>query len=554
MSFLDALFLDPATFHVWIADRADHQRGAGTVSDPYHGGLNNSGVGQFDTIMNLPQVAQPYAVIHLGPGTFQTKGYSDDGNGGWRLQRGMKILGSGIDVTTLRLTGVAPTSGQRYYAVGHPLPTSTAELLDGAEVQDLTVDCNLAGANANAACGAIRVMGNNARVRRVKVQGFGTNKAGLTAYVVSVVTACENASGVFEAANAGIEDCYAMLPGTSVATGQVVIFNTGGPDDTVPTKLELQGKSPFIRNCYVDCGVATPSLTSPMFFALSLSACRGGVAEGNQIYNTDVGGPYQATRSVRDLAVRNNFYKNVARGPFVSLGRQGANLASGSPSISWTSGVGHVTAGTSDLSSLGNGDRVLITATPSDPTVDGIYIIQNVTPTAFDVVTTTPYPRPAFLGLISKIIGAGRVIVEGNVIELVAVDGVGAPVPALAASFRDDVTGTPPSPEAPDYPIGDLIIRNNKIRYVDGRFSSSYLGYASEVVGAKNLQVQNNVIDCAPANPVRNARTGAATYFNNLTPKGGLVLGFKSDAPTRTYDELQTQADDALILAFAEVG
>ena len=58
--------------------------------------------------MTLPQVAKAYAVVHLGPGTFVTSGYSDSVSGGYQVKPGMKILGSGIDVTKLVLAAVSP--------------------------------------------------------------------------------------------------------------------------------------------------------------------------------------------------------------------------------------------------------------------------------------------------------------------------------------------------------------------------------------------------------------------------------------------------------------
>ncbi|MBI3867459.1 MAG: hypothetical protein HY299_02925 [Verrucomicrobia bacterium] len=303
MSLLDALLLDPSAFHVWVANRTDMQRGSGTITDPFHGGLNAQGVSQFDVIMNLPQVSQPYAVIHLGPGNYVTNGYADGVTGGWQIKLGMKLLGSGIDLTKLILANVSPGSPTQFYAIGHPLPTAASGMVDGVEIQDLTIDGNLAGANSNAACGAVRVMGNYARVRRVKVISWGTKNAGLTCYVISVVTSVSSGGGL-EAINSGIEDCYAVSPGTTVSSGRVTILNVGGPDDVTPATIEIHAKAPFIRNCYVDCGVTNPSFSNPMYSALSMSLCRGGVVEGNQVYNTDIGGPFQAFRSIRDLCAR----------------------------------------------------------------------------------------------------------------------------------------------------------------------------------------------------------------------------------------------------------
>ena len=118
MSLLDALLLDPAPFQVWIADRTkDRQKGSGTANDPYDGG-----VGKFDALMN--QLASvPNLMIRLGPGTFTTQGYYDGASTGWQAKRGMKILGSGVEVTQLKLAGVAQ-NGVQYFVVGHPISSS----------------------------------------------------------------------------------------------------------------------------------------------------------------------------------------------------------------------------------------------------------------------------------------------------------------------------------------------------------------------------------------------------------------------------------------------
>ncbi len=93
-----------------------------------------------------------------------------------------------------------------------------------------------------------------------------------------------------------------------------------------------------------------------------------------------------------------------------------------------------------------------------------------------------------------------------------------------------------------------MIVRSNKIHYLDGTFDTGNGGYAIHVNGAKNLHTQNNVAECAPANPARNQRCGAVTYFNNKTPSGILVQGWNSDT-SRKYDELETEAEDAFVMA-----
>src|SRR5205814_9452249 len=101
--------------------------------------------------------------VHLGPGEFQTAGYYDGLTGsGWQVKTGLRIVGSGIDVTKLKLANTTATT-QRVYAVGHALSSSTVDFF---EVSDLTIDCNFVPTQGTSwTAGAVRVMGNHSRVR-----------------------------------------------------------------------------------------------------------------------------------------------------------------------------------------------------------------------------------------------------------------------------------------------------------------------------------------------------------------------------------------------------
>ena len=59
---------------------------------------------------------------------------------------------------------------------------------------------------------------------------------------------------------------------------------------------------------------------------------------------------------------------------------------------------------------------------------------------------------------------------------------------------------------------------------------------------------QNNVLDTTATVPLANQRCGSATYFSNRTPSGVLLRGWNNDT-SRKYDELETEAEDALVLA-----
>jgi hypothetical protein len=158
-------------------------------------------------------------------------------------------------------------------------------------------------------------VGNHGRVRRIKIINWGRKSSGPDGFVVSMITA-DPASGVSGVIETGIEECIAIQPDTGTSS-PVTVFHAGPKDDT-GTNAEGFGTGPFIRNCFVDC----VALTNPLSFdirGLSMAWCKGGTVDGNQVHNTKYGGPCIGRSSSRDFVVRNNFYKNVAKGPYWNL-------------------------------------------------------------------------------------------------------------------------------------------------------------------------------------------------------------------------------------------
>jgi hypothetical protein len=158
---------------------------------------------------------------------------------------------------------------------------------------------------------------------------------------------------------------------------------------------------------------------------------------------------------------------------------------------------------------------------------------------------SSPAPQDASSPTLQKAFGVNKVVVEGNNVEL-------ATTSTVAAIQLDDGN---PALETPDYVHGDVQVRANRVRYVDGLFDPSYQGYGTEIHGAKNLTVRDNVVDSAVANPMRNMRCGFVNYFNNKRPANALIQGLQTDVtPNKKYDELQTNADDAFVLAYLKRG
>lgn len=90
----------------------------------------------FDAAMRQ---AEPEDTVYVGPGTFLTRGicgseYPRDYCPGWRMQSGMKLIGSGQ--TSLKLVGCNDNGGG--VVVGNNVNSNAV----GMVVSDLTIDCN----------------------------------------------------------------------------------------------------------------------------------------------------------------------------------------------------------------------------------------------------------------------------------------------------------------------------------------------------------------------------------------------------------------------------
>ena len=473
--------------------------------------------------------------VYLGPTAanrpFLSKGYKAEGALGWQVKPLMKIIGSGIDVTTLRLIGQPGTC----YAFGHDFAGGA---VDYFELSDLTIDCNLMVPTTlgNAVCGAVRVMGSHALVSRIKVINWGSNAA-LPLFVVSVVTA-DGASGYVGVTDCGIEEVIAISPASSPNGASITVLHAGPASDAASGSNEGYGTGPFIRNCFVDCG--SPA-AFPEYQGLSMAWCKGGIVEGNQVHNTKFGGPYCNYSTCRDLAVRNNFYKNVFKGPFWNLGTLGLSYGGGNLSRSLTVATVTVTAG----HYLTTGDRVKIAGSPNN--FDGIHQVTGTSGNTFTFDTSVTAASSSTVSSVQKVYGVDKVVVEANTIEL-ALQTSGAPDDVVGI-YLNDAALTGQDSVYPAYPHGDVIVRDNKIRYLDGATNPAYIGYGIQANGIKNLLVRNNFIEVVPSNPIRNNRCGSVGYFNDKTPTGVLIQGINEANSNKKYDELETDTELALTLA-----
>lgn len=643
MSLTDAFLLDPYPFNVWIASRGDGA-GSGTANDPWDVRTQ----ARFDAVMSSLETLYPLGqvCVHLAASPrdtngnlipYQTNGFRVSDGTGWQVRPGLKLLGSGTDVTVLKL--VNATSDSPYFAIGHALTKvvqsqTVPNAMDGVEVADLTIDCNADGSGVAGACGAVRLMGSHCRIRRIKVINWGTKSDNHPCHALSLIAALGYAESgtnfLLETVDSGIEGCIALLPSHN-SKREAVALHVGGVEAS--NGVQGYGKSPFVRNNYVDGTSAsgaqlpmvsgsgtwdgdrdlatftcrtgrvhnrtssqyvtirepgasslwngyfpiTPDANDPAIFTfpleggpedatlltcgteiwgIAVSSCRGGIVEGNQIHNLWFGGPYVDALNTKEIIVRNNTYKNVVSGPYWRAGALGQ--AGSVTSASAASGT--VTVETPYPHNLFAKEWIQMLSNGSSA---GFFQVSRIVDAYnFEYQNSS---APGGTVTFKRVQGADKVVVEGNVIELADLDATEYAAPNLADSpdylpiailLSDEAV---PSP-APPCVFGDVVIRNNKIRYLDGRMQDAptgqpMAGTGVQVARAQNLLVQNNVVEIIPAHPLQNFRcagaNGGVKYFNNQTPTGVIVQGYEGELGF-SYSELATEAEDAFILAYLE--
>jgi hypothetical protein len=207
---------------------------------------------QFDEIMSS---LLANTTIHLGPGVFETRGFTLATPSNWQPKSGWKLLGSGMVVTVLKFV-CASSANLAYSAIGNFF-YDPAYLVDGLEIADLTVDCNLGGQAIAGydfppiACAAINVSGSHIRLRRIRAINFGTFHLSLECFVVQAAQGQPYLPELPEVVDCVIEDCVIEQPAlnnywlsTCLHVGAGERFSDG---------VTTYHRACVIRNCVVDC-------------------------------------------------------------------------------------------------------------------------------------------------------------------------------------------------------------------------------------------------------------------------------------------------------------
>ena len=339
------------------------------------------------------------------------------------------------------------------------------------------------------------------------------------------------------------------------------------------------------------------------FRAIAVSSCLNAVVEQNQIHNCWIGGPYQSplddsvseptspptlareerldplnALNTRSLVVRDNYYRNVAVGPYFNMGgvsgwaavptsiidNQGAHLVSGDiPHVhNWDSHLWvNARVGVKWWKILSPSTyeefvrlHEVIALEPSIPR-----FVIAITP---DLGNPVPFPHiPKAYQIVS---GTDYLVIEGNQIYLADLDETEFAIKEypLAANPAEQryraygivVADNEISPVGGVYAHRQVFIRNNRIGYPDGQTLPVLPGLGRPVgggmmlAGIKQLHVTHNVLELQGIHPLRTHRCGMARFFHNNRPNGELIPGYRWESESY-YDEPESIVEDAFVLS-----
>ena len=233
---IDALLLEPDMEEFYLVNAGDAGEGDGTIGDPHQ----VPDAVAFDALMNSYS-AQTNITFHLGPGDFLTNGF---GNGiGWKPKTGWRFVGTGMDVTTLKLSG-SFTAHQEYFVIGG----SDTDVADGFEIHDLTLDANLPSIPTSVAAGGIKVFGSGIRIHDIRVINFGTRSNLVPGRAVVTAGAYPGNPEPFDCV---VEDCEIDLPFSNSVREIHCTVLAGG--EGAADGFMVYHRGCVVRNCYIDC-------------------------------------------------------------------------------------------------------------------------------------------------------------------------------------------------------------------------------------------------------------------------------------------------------------
>jgi len=265
--------------------RTDGKDGAGTAADPFDAGTQV----KFDALFKS---FGSNTLIHLGPGTYHTKGAV-----GFGVKPYGKIRGSGYEVTRI----IQDRSGVIHSTVfrGHA---------DGAEIEDLSIDCGfqnqqVVNGRIKANASAIGLGGSHIAVRRCLIKNYGSPYDDETGENFAVfIGSASPANGE----NLLVEDCIFAGMTPLLKSGQSVLTIAGGP----PTNNLTAGN--WARGC-----IARRNHFTGLHYGghgITMSGTQGGMIVDNVFEHFMGACVYHDTWPMRDIVIARNIMSDVNQG------------------------------------------------------------------------------------------------------------------------------------------------------------------------------------------------------------------------------------------------
>jgi len=290
------------TNEYWISTNASTAN-LGTLAEPFDGSTQSL----FDNRMNnLP----PACTIHILAGV-----YSTAGTAAWLVKSGQKLLGSGIDVTIVRLLTNSPDNTcviLSYYGTNNT-------------VSDLTVDCNYSSGNVTYS--GVNLYGTRHTVSRVKV----VNASGGTGEAFQIAIGSSNWGIDLNSEGNIIEECEVSSFHGGFCSA---IACNGGPTSWI---------SGVVRHNRIFLAPAFPT-ASEFQIAINGANAINYLVEGNYV-NGATAAFYGDTGTYTNLTVANNFFINVYSGVSIAGGGVRKNMSFQNNHIEITNNTSYSTYG-----------------------------------------------------------------------------------------------------------------------------------------------------------------------------------------------------------------
>jgi len=270
---------------VYLGVRTDGKDGAGTAVDPFDAGTQE----KFDALF---AGFEPGTVIHLGPGTYHTKGVAS-----FSVKPYWKIRGAGYEVTRIIQDGAGRIHAQVF-----------GGRADGVEIEDLSVDCGfrnqqVVDGKIKANASAIGIGGSHIAVRRCYFINYGSPYDADTGENFGVFIGSPDPEN---GENLLVEDCIFAGMTPLLQGGQSVLTIAGGPP-----RNDLKAGN-WARGC-----IARRNHFTGYHYGchgITMSGTQGGMIVDNVFEHFMGACVYQDTWPMRDIIIANNIMSDVNQG------------------------------------------------------------------------------------------------------------------------------------------------------------------------------------------------------------------------------------------------